>query len=153
LDAYQQARASHGKTWAPLIALALCLASIYAFSIGYVFRPAIGCFQFPHERPWEYPWFMGLMFARFIGVSYAQSAALAAILGGVLLVLMVAVLVRHTLILVKSATNGSHTSRAIAILIGYSLVFCANTAIGRICGGLEDSQSSRYATLLIPAFF
>jgi hypothetical protein len=153
LDIYQQARAGHRRAWAPpLTALALVLASVYAFSVGYVFQPAIGCFHFPHQRPWEYPWFVGLMFARFLGVNYNQSAALAAVLGCMLLVLMIGVFVYHTLILVRSGLRDWGASTAISILIGYSLVFCANTAIGRICAGLDSSQSSRYMTLLIPAF-
>ena len=66
---------------------------------------------------------------------------------------MVGVLTHHMLILVRSGMHGRGTSTAIALLIGYSLVFCTNTAIGRICAGLDSGQSSRYMTLLIPAFF
>jgi hypothetical protein len=154
LDTFQQARNRHGNAWLlPFAALVAILASIYAFSIGYVFEPAIECFHFPHQRPWEYPWFVGLMLARFLGVSYGPSIALAAILGCTLLILMVGVLTYHMLMLVQSGMCDRGTSIAIALLIGYSLIFCANTAIGRICAGAGSSQSSRYMTLLIPAFF
>jgi hypothetical protein len=154
LDTYQQARTGRSNAWvAPLVALAVALASVYAFSVGYVFQSAIVCFHFPHQRPWEYPWFVGLMFARFLGVSYGPAVALASILGCALLILMVGVLIHHMLILVRSGTRGRGASTAITLLIGYSLVFCTNTAIGRICAGLDSGQSSRYMTLLIPACF
>jgi hypothetical protein len=154
LDTYQQVRSGRSHAWVPpFAALAAALGSIYAFSIGYVFQPAITCFRFPHQRPWEYPWFIGLMFARFLGVSYGAAAALASILGGALLILMIGVLIQHMRILVRSGIHAPGASAAITILIGYSLILCTNTAIGRICAGLESSQSSRYMTLLIPAFF
>jgi hypothetical protein len=154
LDAYQQARDRRGAAWAaPFAALAAALASIYVFSIGYVFEPAIACFQFPYQRPWEYPWFIGLMLARFLGISYGPAMVPASILGCALLVLMLGVLIYHTLILARSGMRDRYISTAIVLLIGYSLVFCANTAIGRICAGVDSSQSSRYMTLLIPGFF
>jgi hypothetical protein len=154
LDTYQQARDRRGKAWVPpFAALGAALASIYAFSIGYVFEPAIACFRFPHQRPLEYPWFVGLILARFLGVSYGPAMALASVLGSALLVLMVGVLIYHLIILARSGLRDRYISMAIVLLIGYSLVFCANTAIGRICAGPGSSQSSRYMTLLIPAFF
>jgi hypothetical protein len=154
LDAFQQARTDRGNAWVPpLVALALALMSIYLFTIGYVFQPAITCFEFPHQRPWEYPWFVGLMLARFLGVSYDPASALASILGCTLIILMVGVLAYHLFILIRSGVRARGTSTVIAILIGYSLLFCMNTAIGRICAGMESSQASRYLTLLIPAFF
>jgi len=154
LDTFQQVRNRQGNAWVlPLAALAVALTSIYAFSIGYVFEPAIACFHFPYQRPWEYPWFVGLMLARFLGVSYGPSMALASILGCALLILMLGVLTYHLLMLVRSGMRDRGISMSIMLLIGYSLVFCANTAIGRICAGFDSSQSSRYMTLLIPAFF
>jgi hypothetical protein len=153
LDVWQQARSGSRKAWMPLAALMAGLASIYVFSIGYVFQPAIACFQFPHQRPWEYAWFIALMFAQFLGISYRSAVALASILGCVLLIVMVVVLIYHLRALVRSGLHKRGVSAAITILIGYSLVFCANTAIGRICAGLDSGQSSRYMTLLIPAFF
>jgi hypothetical protein len=38
-------------------------------------------------------------------------------------------------------------------LIGFSLIFGCNAAIGRICMGIFVSQAPRYMTLLIPGFF
>ena len=154
LDIFQQARSGRKNAWLPpLIALALALMSIYAFSIGYVFEPAIACFHFPYQRPWEYPWFIGLMLARFIGLGYAALPLPAAIIGCALFALMGSVGIYHTMILVRSGLQRNPTSLAIALLIGFSLIFCANTAVGRICAGIEGSQASRYMTLLIPAFF
>jgi len=48
----------------------------------------IECFHFTYQRPWEYPRFTGLMFARFLGVGYQPAAVLASILGCALLILM-----------------------------------------------------------------
>jgi hypothetical protein len=38
------------------------------------------------------------------------------------------------------------------ILVGFSLIFCLSTAIGRVCLGVNSALASRYTTLLIPAF-
>ncbi len=154
LDAFQQARNGQRNAWAPpLVALAFALMSIYVFSIGYIFQPQIACYQFPHPRPWEYLWFVGLMFARFVGVSYRPPMVAASILGCGLLILLVGVLIFHLLILARMGLRGRVISTAITILIAYSLLFCASAAIGRICAGVDSGQSSRYMTLLIPAFF
>jgi len=40
----------------------------------------------------------------------------------------------------------------VAVLLIFSLLFCANTALGRLCLGLLTAQSSRYVPYLIPAF-
>ena len=49
--------------------------------------------------------------------------------------------------------NTGHKRELIgAVLLSYSLLFSANAAIGRLCLGLEMAFSSRYVTLLIPAF-
>jgi hypothetical protein len=37
-----------------------------------------------------------------------------------------------------------------AVLLTYSILFAANTAIGRVCLGPDAAQTARYATLLIP---
>jgi hypothetical protein len=154
LDIFQQARTGRSNAWVPpLVALAFALLSIYVFSIGYIFQPQIACYQFPHPRPWEYPWFIGLMFARFVGLSYRPAALPASILGCVLLILLIGVLIYHTLILVRAGMRGQGISVAITLMIGYSLLFCANAAVGRICAGVDSGQSSRYMTLLPPAFF
>jgi hypothetical protein len=39
-----------------------------------------------------------------------------------------------------------------ATLLSYSLLFAANASVGRLCQGLQMAYSSRYVTLLIPAF-
>lgn len=154
LDIFQQIRTGRSNAWVPpLVALAFALMSIYVFSIGYIFQPQIACYQFPHPRPWEYPWFIGLMFARFLGLSYRPAMVPASILGGALLILLVGVLIYHMLMLVRMGMRGRGISAAITIMIGYSLLFCANAAVGRICAGVDSGQSSRYMTLLPPAFF
>ena len=50
-------------------------------------------------------------------------------------------------------SKGVVTHLIVAVLIGYSLLFGINAAYGRVCLGLPDgAQSSRYLTLLIPAY-
>jgi hypothetical protein len=63
---------------------------------------------------------------------------------------MVVILAWHLLCLLKFPLPQTHLIGA--ALVGFSLLFAANTAVGRQCLGLEQALSSRYSTLLIPGF-
>jgi hypothetical protein len=72
------------------------------------------------------------------------------VLGAAILLGMVAVLVWHVLHLRKDACSPAHLIGA--ILLSYPLLFSTNAAVGRLCSTLRLAYSSRYITLLIPAF-
>lgn len=128
-----------------IIAFVMSIVTIVLFFIGWKFQPAIDCFQFPHPRPLEYIGFIALMFSRFLGVTSAVGFGVA--LGTVVLGLLIWVVIRHARHLDEPR------SVAIAVLGAFTLLFCANAAVGRVCAGITGGQASRYATLLIPGFF
>jgi hypothetical protein len=135
----------------PCIGLFLAIASLASFFVRYVFQPAADCFQFPHGNWLSYLQFMGLMFSGFVlpRTPLALSTG-TVILGTTILLLMVLVFLWHSFRLIIGPISDTHLVGA--VLLGFSLLFVANTAVGRLCLGLEQALSSRYSTLLIPAF-
>jgi hypothetical protein len=150
VECYHNARAKDGKSaLISLVGLLLAAASAASFFLHYVFSPAANCFHFPYGKPVRYSWFMALMFARFIGIKH--HLAFASITGFVILILLIACLIRHVALLWRKGWT-EPASLVIATLIAYPLLYAFATAVGRICFGIEASQSSRYMTLVIPAF-
>jgi hypothetical protein len=150
IDAYRNWREQHRIAWEPLAAFGVALLSLAIFFRGWVFEPSIDCFEFPHSRPLEYVWFVALMFARFLGV--VQAGDFGVFLGTLLLIVLISVVVQHLIRLVRSPIRDTR-SIAIVALGTWTLIFCANAAVGRVCAGLGGAQMSRYATLMIPGFF
>jgi hypothetical protein len=133
-----------------LIGLSVAAASFGSFFIHYSFSSGVDCFEVPLRRFLQYPQFTALMFSGFViprplHISFAMT-----VLGAAILLVMVAVLAWHALHLRKDACSGAHLIGA--VLLSYSLLFCTNAAVGRLCAALRLAYSSRYVTLLIPAF-
>jgi hypothetical protein len=150
IDAWRYWRDGKRVRWEPLAALAIALVSLAIFFRGWRFEPSIDCFVFPHPRPLEYVWFVALMFARFLGITYATEFGV--ILGGIIAGFLAWIVARHAIALIRDPIR-DHRSLAIVALGSWTLLFCANAAIGRVCAGLDGAQASRYATLLIPGYF
>lgn len=148
LEVYRSAREG-GRWLAALAALAASLLSLALFFVDYTLIPATDCFRFPDEQPLRYFWYVGLMFAGYLrlgGHGLVPSAV------GVGLTLVLAgVLARHAWLLVRGRAASQRASLIISILIGYSLLFCLNTAVGRVCRGVDTAQAGRYMPYLIPA--
>lgn len=134
--------------WAK-VALLLSLLSAASFLIGYQFNPAADNFRAFHPRPWEYLGFAILLPAHFLGVSSVDNLLFASVLGAGLFLLMLAVGILHAR---EWLRRGSELSLIIAVLEIFSLLFCLVAAYGRIGFGFAFAESSRYATLQIPAF-
>lgn len=149
LEVFRAARGG-GRWRLPAAALALSLLSLALFFVNYKLEPAVGCFHFPDERPWRYFWYTGLMFAGYLrlgGHGLVPSAA-----GVGLALLLVGVLAYHVTLLLRGTAPERGVSLVISILIGFSLIFCLNTAVGRVCLGVDSAQAGRYMPYLIPAF-
>jgi hypothetical protein len=133
-----------------LTALLVALASLGSFFIGYRFDPAAGCFQ-PFSLPISgYLHYVNLMFANFIGVRGA--GALPTILGGVIVLWTCIALIALLRRLLAAREEGETSTLVTIALLMFSLIFCANTALGRLCLGVLTAQSSRYIPYVIPAF-
>jgi hypothetical protein len=135
-----------------LLATVVSLLSIASFFfVDYKMNPAVDCFSPRPDNPIYYSLFAAFMFANFAGIKTRQLVP-AVLLGTVLLILVGAILVCIAVRLFRNRQLKSGYAVP-AILISYTLLFCAGTAYGRLCLGLGVAQSSRYATYLIPAFF
>jgi hypothetical protein len=121
----------------------------FLFSRGYVFSPAVADFRFPHERPWEYLPFAGLVLSNAVGV---PGSAVVAITVGLLMLgaLVLACFVHAVMLLLPRNPDDRPRLMAILTLTGFTLAFVANTAIGRICLGLEGAAAPRYVPLVAP---
>ncbi len=133
----------------PAAALVLAAASLAGFFYHYRWDPAVPSFHFPDAHPLNYPWFVGLMMSYFLGLRTVLPASVA---GSFLALTAIAILIWHGVRLWRNR-EWSAADRTIVILLGFSLLFEANAAIGRVCLGMpEAAQISRYMGLLVPAF-
>jgi hypothetical protein len=133
-----------------LTGLLVAVASVASFFVHYTFSPAADCFQVPRSHLLQYPGFMALMFSAFVVPRHPSVSWGMMLLGAAILLGMAAVLGWHLLHLRRCAGPDPHLIGG--VLLGYSLLFSANAAIGRLCLGLRGAYTSRYVTLLIPAF-
>jgi len=142
-----QNRKERGAMIAPLAAFIASTLSLASFFYKYAFNPAADCFRFPYPNLAAYPWFIGLMFGRFLGIK--RGTILPGAIGVLVLILLMAVCVR-SLLMVLEGLNRANVG--VLILTGYTLVYAAAAAIGRVCMGMQAAGSSRNITLLIPGF-
>ena len=133
----------------PPVALLVAAASLAGFFYHYRWDPAVPSFHFPDPHPWNYPWFIGLMMSYFLGL---RTVGLASVAGTLVALAATALLIWHAVRLGRNR-EGSAAFRTIVILLGFSLLFEANAAIGRVGLGMpEAAQISRYMGLLVPAY-
>lgn len=130
-------------------ALLVAAASLASFFVHYTFSPAADCFAISRGQLLQYPGFMALMFSAFV-IPHPSVSAGMMVLGAAILLIGLTVFGLHLLHLLKH----SHPEANLigAVLLSYSLLFSVNAAIGRLCLGLSVAYSSRYSTLLMPAF-
>lgn len=136
-----------------ICSLLLSIFSFYLFSIGYTFQPAVANFVFPHPNPLKYIEFMILGYANFWGV--VKIGVMSYTLGIITLITLLIVLFKHGVKIFKFTFDVNNRevliSKIIVILIAYSLIFLFNTAIGRVCVGVETARSARYMPYLAPS--
>jgi len=133
----------------PAVALLLAAASLAGFFYHYRWDPAVPSFHFPDAHPLNYPWFIGLMMSYFLGL---RTVVLASVAGGFLALVALAILVWHGVRLWRDR-EWSAADRTVVILLGFSLLFEGNAAIGRVSLGMpEAAQISRYMGLLVPGY-
>jgi hypothetical protein len=157
-DYVARVKAGRHRARIPLLtAITIALLSAASFFVGYEFIPTVPNFQFPIAEHWQYPVFVVMMLANFCGI---KGAGMPSVLTGTLvLILMLAVCSWHCRRMVvplcgeKTAAERSNVNRLVFVLTGFTLLFCALTAVGRVGLGLNAAQASRYVPYLIPGFF
>lgn len=132
---------------------ASCVASLATaafFMRGFVFVTSVDCYQFPHERPWEYVPFVGRMLARPFNVPLD-------LFRGELLSTAIAVgaigFTGYSAFRAVRSRGESPLWNVTSLLMGFTLSFGFATAVGRICIGMSAAESSRYIPYLVPALF
>ena len=142
-------RMSPIPAWHPFAALLIAGASLGSFFAHYRWWPSVDCFVFPYHPLVHYPWFMVMMFDTVVGPT--RSGAVMTVVGAMLLLFAAAILVFQLRCLLQR-DRSRQTALIGAVLLGYSLLFSASAAVGRVCLGVGAGHSSRYVTFLIPAF-
>ena len=130
----------------PLAALLIAGASLGSFFAYYSWVDSV---VRPYHPLVQYLWFMTMMFAAFVGPP--RSGVFMAALGAMILLFATAILAFQVRRLLER-NRSWHTALVGAVLLGYSLLFSASAALGRVGLGVGAGHSSRYVTLLIPAF-
>jgi hypothetical protein len=132
-----------------VIAMLIALASLASFFVGYRFLPAAECFRFPYHPFVNHFWFVALMFANLLRLKGTGLAPTIMGLGLLLLAVWIFVGKLRDAWRMEPKRNDDHVMLA---LTGFSLLYAANAAVGRVCFGVEYGQSSRYAPYLFPVF-
>jgi len=153
LDYYGNTRHFPPKyQWGSAAALTISIASLASFFVGYKFQSAVDCFSPAPRNPFVYAWFAALMFASAAGLKIL-SLIFATLIGSVAwLVVVVGLLVTVKRLLAQKSDTWPRDA-AIAALLAYCVVFCLNTAYGRLCLGLAGAGASRYTPYVVLGFF
>ena len=125
--------------------------SLFLFTIDYRFASANPTFQFPHPRPWEYLIYMATALGHLMSF---KDIATAQVFGSVYLLVLSIAFFRSAYFLLMRKVEGDEINiyRTIVLLIGFSLLFLLNTAIGRVSMGYGSAQASRYIPYMVPSF-
>lgn len=126
------------------VVMILAVASLGSFFVNYKFQAAVDCFSFRLLRPLDYLWFVDLMWATLFGAKGTDS--LSKTVGTIVLIIVLVSLARIAWRLLTASPSTPEWRRnfVAATLIAYSLLFCINTAFGRLCSGLGLALFSRY---------
>jgi len=132
----------------PLITLAGSIVSAAFFFHGYVFNPALSDFRFPDPSWHLYAQCAALALAKALGFPgggfVSTTVGWSAVLGGAW------VIFKRAKLWLDAQAGGRHRDIITAGLVGFSLLFAANLAVGRLCLGVCAGQPSRYLPLLMP---
>ena len=149
-ELFRDAEPAHSRRTYSLLALLAATASLVSFFLSYRFDSASPCFSANPHTLLPYLWFIALMFPNFAGI---KGMGLRATISGALIGLTVlASLIFAIKRLVTRESRDRERYFVIAALSAYALLFCLNTAIGRICLGIDAGQQPRYVPYMISAF-
>lgn len=140
-----------------LLALGLVLGSSASFFVGYIWLPAVPCFDFPHFPVRDYVVFLSGMTGRAWGV-FSPNPARFLVLRSVLSVLLfvaTAGAAAWGLVTAWRAREPSDAARrragaTVFLLCGFSVLFILFTTLGRTCLGAPASLPSRYTIYSVP---
>ena len=129
-------------------ALILSLATAALFFRGFVFVTAVDCYEFPHDRPWEYLSFAGRLLARPFNPAgrigsgawhWHDAAAIAS-----------AAAFFYAGFRAVRGRGASTLWNVVSLLMAFTMAFAIVTAVGRVCLGLDGANSARYIPYVLP---
>jgi hypothetical protein len=127
------------------IGVAAVLVSLSVFFYGLRFTPAVICFRFPDPQPFRYLKFLGVMILQTAEFTLIRAYPLGLV--GAVLGLGLALWSGFTTV----ATAGKdRLASTVFVLSAFSLTFAANTAMGRVCLGVEAALAERYVPYMLP---
>jgi len=132
----------------PLACLGIALLSAASFFVDYVFDPAVEGFEVRTRWLASYLRFVALMLANVCGVK--GLGPVPALIGYVCLLFAVGIAGWHGASILRRKRDAR--SDVVVVLILFGLLYCANTAVGRLSMGLPSAQSTRYVPLTLPLF-
>lgn len=132
-----------------LAALGSTAVSWALFVHGYTFQPAVVGFRFPYEHPTEYITFSARLLGNFFGAPILSISEL--LLGLAVGAALLAIALWHGRHLVLQGVAREPRSVVLFSLASFTLLFCANCAIGRVFTGPTAPLAPRYVTFVIPA--
>jgi hypothetical protein len=115
------------------------------FTYRYHFTPAADCFVFPDPHPANYLRYIGVVLLRPFQL---PRTVLGGVLGVALLVVAVLLLVGSVLATVRTMGRDAGP-RTVMLLVGFAFLFAMNSAVGRVCLGVEQGASSRYVPYML----
>jgi hypothetical protein len=131
------------------IGVLLSIAIYWAlFLYNYHYNPATPEYRFPHEKPLEYLFFVASMLSNFYGLAGHGTFSIS--IGVAIAILLAVIIGLHGTHVLRRADTARRSS-VIFCLAAFTLIYCIETAIGRVCLGWDGaSRASRYVTLMIP---
>jgi hypothetical protein len=101
------------------------------------------------EHPLQLFQYVSLMLANAQGIPGRGGFAIGA--GVAVSLVLIAICLWHGRRFVANSVEGQRRSVIIFCLAAFALMYCFNTALGRVFLGVEQARTSRYVTLMIPA--
>ena len=126
-----------------------CMEAWALFAHGYVFNPAVPGFHFPYAKPLAYVTFVTSMLASFYHVPGPGLMSL--VVGFSIASLLVGLCLWHVLRILVFGVAHEPRSVVIVCLTAFALLYCANTAVGRVMLGGYAAYATRYVPLMVPA--
>lgn len=149
VEAAHAMRARDGRHAAAAAAgVAACVASGILFARGYAFQPGAPGFAFPYPHPAQYLAFVGAMLGNFFGAPLLSTFGI--VLGLVVAAALAAICAWHARLLAIAGAVREPKSVVLFCLSAFTLLYCADTAVGRVQLGPTAPLASRYVTLMIP---
>jgi hypothetical protein len=126
------------------------IATVVFFFYGFTPQSATHCFEFPHARPWEYIPFAGFVLGRPFGLAAGDSGR--QLLVGTLFVASMSAFVAYGVFRLVRTRDESALWMVATSLAGFTLLFAASSAVGRICLGFPSASATRYIPYVLPGF-